>query len=434
MANVIIGKTEQLKGDVCAPPSKSYTQRMLIAASLSPGLSRISGPLYSADTDATVRAILALGTKLDVTKGCWAVTGSQSMTGATAPIDVGDSGATLRFIIPVAALATGNSVFVLGGSLKQRPIEPLLASLKDLGVKTSTSKTGSRSYIKVHGGGIPGGQTSIRGDLSSQFISGLMFACAKAQRDTEITLTTELESKGYVEMTREVLIKHGLNISISEDFRRVKIPGNQAYNPHDHRVPGDFSSAAFLLASAAVTHSKVTVENLDYSLVQADKAIIHILQQMGVQGKVCKNEIKISGTNELLKPIDANVKHTPDLAPVLAVLGCYASGTSLISGAKRLRLKESDRLSSLYLELTKMGAYVTETEDGLVIRGPCKLRGAEIDPHNDHRIAMACAVAALGAEGKTVIREAESVKKSYPTFFIDLQRLGADVVGGKFDR
>jgi len=163
MADVIIGKTEQLKGEVCAPPSKSYTQRMLIAASLVVRTSRISGPLYSDDTDATVRAIKALGTKLELTKGCWTVTGSQSMAGATAPIDVGESGATLRFMIPVAALATGNSVFVFGDSLKQRPIEPLLASLKELGAGTSTSKTGSRSYIKVQGGGIPGGQTTIRG-------------------------------------------------------------------------------------------------------------------------------------------------------------------------------------------------------------------------------------------------------------------------------
>ena len=434
MVEVIVGKANSLKGEVCAPPSKSYTQRMLIAASLSPGRSRISGPLVSDDTEATIRATTALGAKLDLPKGCWIVTGSLSMTGAVAPIDVGDSGATLRFMIPVAALASGNSTFLLGNSLGQRPLEPLLLSLKELGVKTSTGKKGDKSYVKVNGGGLKGGQTSIPGNISSQFISGLMFACARGQKDTEITVTTDLESKGYVEMTKEILAKHHVSVSISDDFRKIRIPGNQTYKPCDHLVPGDFSSAAFLLAAAALTCSDVTIRNLDYSLVQGDKAIIRFLKEMGVQGNVCTNKVEICGSGNLLNPLDVNVQDTPDLAPVLAVLGCHANGTSVIRGAKRLRFKESDRLSSLNLELTKMGAEITGTVDSLVIKGPGKLRGAEIDSHNDHRIAMACSVAALRAQGKTLIKEAESVKKSYPTFFIDLQMLGADIVGGKFDR
>jgi 3-phosphoshikimate 1-carboxyvinyltransferase len=433
MVDVIVRRTERLSGEVCAPSSKSYTQRMLIAASLSLGISKISGPLVSDDTEATLRAVKALGAKVSVAKGCWTVEGASPLKGAKDPIDCGESGATLRFMIPVAALAAEPSVFLLGKSLELRPVEPLLQSLEQLGVETTIEKIGGKSSIKVQGGGIQGGKTSIRGDVSSQFISGLMFACPLARKDMEITLTTPLESKGYVQMTREVLSKHGVEVTISEDFRQIRVPSGQTYKPCDHSVPGDFSSVAFLLAAAAITRSDVTVTNLDYSLVQGDKAIVAILKQMGVRGKVCSNQIEIKGTGDLLKAVDVNAKDTPDLVPVCAALACYANGTSRIHDAQRLRLKESDRLQSLYTELRKMGADIAVDEGSLTVKGPCKLHGAEIDPHNDHRIAMACAVAALGAEGETVIHDAECVKKSYPRVFNDLHSLGANVVGGKFD-
>ena len=381
-----------------------------------------------------MRAVKALGAKVNVAKGCWTVEGVSPLKGAKEPIDCGESGATLRFMIPVAALAAEPSVFLLGRSLEQRPIEPLLESLKQLGVQTSIEKVGGKSSIKVQGGGIAGGKTSIRGDVSSQFISGLMFAYPLARKYTEIILTTPLESKGYIQMTREVLAKHGVEVSISGDFRRIRIPSGQTYKPCDDRVPGDFSSAAFLLAAAAITRSEVTVTNLDYSLVQGDKAIVAILKKMGVQGKVCNNQIEIKGTGDLLEAVDVNAKDTPDLVPVCAALACYANGTSRIHDAQRLRLKESDRLSSLYLELGKMGADIAVDEGSLTMKGSCKLNGADIDSHNDHRIAMACAVAALRAEGETRIHDAECVKKSYPRYFIDLNSLGANIVGGKFDR
>ncbi len=434
MATVTIKPTAQLKGKVCAPPSKSYTQRMLIAASLSRGISKISGPLFSDDTEATLRAVKALGARTKVAEGCWTVEGGLALHGAKEPIDCGESGATLRFMIPVAALAVEPSIFLLGSSLEQRPVEPLLQSLRQLGVETSTGKVDGRSFVKVQGGGITGGKTSIRGDVSSQFISGLMFACPLACGDTEIVVTTPLESKGYVTMTREVLAQHEIGISISDDYRKIRVPSGQTYKPRDHMVPGDFSSAAFLLAAAAITRSNVTVNNLDYSLVQGDKAIVSILKRMRVNGNVCSNQIKVEGTGGSLKSVDVDAKDTPDLVPVCAALACHANGTSIVRGAHRLKLKESDRLNSLYVELKKMGADIAVDEDSLTVKGPCKLHGAEIDPHNDHRIAMACAVAALGAEGETVILDAECVKKSYPTFFIDLRKLGVDVVGGEFDR
>ncbi len=433
MSDVIINKTETLSGEVCAPPSKSYTQRMLIAASLSSGISGISDPLISDDTEATMRAVKALGAKVYSKKGGWIVEG-KSPRGASKPIDCGESGATLRFMIPIAALAAEPSVFLLGKTLEKRPIEPLFQSLKRLGVDSSSGKTSGKASITVKGGGIAGGKTLIRGDISSQFISGLMFACPLAKEDTEITITTPLESKGYVGMTIEVLTRHDIKVDHSEAFRKITIPSKQKYNKSNHIVPGDFSSAAFLLSAAAITNSNVTVNNLNYSLAQGDKAVVGILKKMGARSKVCENKIKINGKREQLEAIDLDAKDTPDLVPICAGLACFAKGTMKITGAKRTRLKESNRLDSLSLELRKMGADIVENEEGLTVKGPCKLHGANIDPHDDHRIAMACAVAALSAEGETTIHNSECVKKSYPRFFNDLHSLGGNVVGGKLDR
>ena len=434
MTDVVVRRTEKLKGEVCAPPSKAYTQRMLIAAALSHGTSKISGPLLSDDTEATLRAVKALGAKIKAAEDCWTVEGAAPLKGAKTPIDCGESGATLRFMIAVAALAPEPSIFVLGKSLEQRPIEPLLQSLKQLGVEAHLQRLGDKASIHVQGGGISGGKTAMRGNISSQFISGLMFACPMAQEDTEITLTTPLESKGYVQMTKAVLAEHGIKVHISEEFDRLRIPSNQVYKPCDHRVPGDFSSAAFLLAAAAITCSEVSVKNLEYEAVQGDKAILGILKRMGVNGRVCPDQVEIEGKGGLLKAADVDARDIPDLVPVCAVLGCYAKGTSKIHDAHRLRYKESDRLTSLYLELKKMGAKIVMDGSSLTVKGPCALHGATINPHNDHRIAMAGAVAALGASGETRIQDSECVRKSYPKFFTDLRALGADVVGGEFDR
>jgi len=432
MADVIVKPTMKLSGKICAPPSKSYTQRMLIAAALANGTSKISNPLKSEDTEATLRAITAFGAEVKTANNCLTIKGVLPLKGAKEPIDCGESGATLRFMIPVAALADGSSVLVFRGSLERRPVEPLLASLKDLGAKAHTGKVDGKDAVFMVGGGVAGGKTAIPGDVSSQFISGLMFACPMAKKTTEITLTSPLESADYVKMTQAVLSKHGISIGIIDN--RIIIPPSQAYKPTDSKVPGDFSSSAFLLAAAAITNSKVQVSNLDYEGVQGDKAILAILKRMGVDGKVCQNSVEIDGSGGLLAAVDVDAKNIPDLVPASTVLACYAKGTSRIFGAHRLRLKESDRLSALHSELIKMGAQIEIDGDGLTVKGGCRLHGAVIDPHNDHRIAMACTVAALGAQGETTIQNAECVRKSYPQFFTHLKQIGADIVGGKFDR
>lgn len=423
----IVERTPHLEGVVSAPPSKAYTHRMLIAALLSKGTSKISNPLDSDDTQATLRAIEALGAKTELQENCWTIHGQEMLKTPDGPINCRESGSTLRFMIPVAALAPGPSTFILGSSLEKRPVAPLLDSLKQLGAESDLQQNKDGSSVKVCGGGIRGGKTSIRGDISSQFISGLLFACPKAEKDTEIAVTTMLESKGYVQMTMEILAAHGIKASVTSDFSRLLIPSNQSYSLCDHTVPGDFSSAAFLLAAAAITSSKITVKNLDYQTMQGDKAIVNILERMGSEVKTENKSVEVEGRQ--LKAVDIDAKNIPDLVPVCTVLACYAKGTSEIYNAKRLRYKESDRLDSLHAELKKMGAEIVMKEDGLIIKGPCAMHGATVNPHNDHRIAMACAVAALGARGETKIQNSECINKSYPQFFNDLRSLGANILG-----
>jgi 3-phosphoshikimate 1-carboxyvinyltransferase len=204
------------------------------------------------------------------------------------------------------------------------------------------------------------------------------------------------------------------------------------YRSYSHEVPGDFSSAAFFLAAAAITFSKIRVRNLDCRTAQGDKAIVDILEEMGAKVKATDAYVEVEGKQ--LNAVDIDAKDIPDLVPVCAVLACYSKGTSRICNAKRLIHKESNRLLTLYVELKKMGADIAVDKDSLTIKGMRALHGAVINPHNDHRIAMACAVAALGASGGTRIQNSECVKKSYPTFFDDLRLLGVEVVGGQFDR
>ena len=422
---VTVKNMDHLEGTVSAPPSKAYTHRMLIAASLSDGTSQIFNPLVSDDTKATLEAVKALGAKTELHKNRWTIHGAEHVRTPSKPIDCRESGSTLRFMIPVAALASGPSTFLFGASFERRPVAPLLESLRELGVESAVQTDGSS--VTVSGGGLRGGRTSIRGDVSSQFISGLLFACPRAKEDTEICISPKLESRGYVEMTLEVLIEHGLAGKVNHNLSWLCIPANQSYRPCDHTVPGDFSSAAFLLAAGAVTSSPVTVNRLDYQTSQGDREIVDILEEMGAPVTIGDDSVAVAGGQ--LSGVDIDAKDIPDLVPVCTVLACYAEGTSEIYNAKRLRYKESDRLDSISTELKKMGADITVNPDGLTINGGCPLHGAAVDPHNDHRIAMACAVAALGAEGETKIENVECINKSYPQFFSDLRVLGADVVG-----
>lgn len=426
MADLVVRKTERLEGTSSAPPSKAYTHRALVAASLSEGQNIIKKALICDDTLATVQACSLLGADIRKVKEDFVVNGTSKPATPEDIIHCRDSGSTLRFLTPVCALVEGVTVLTGNEGLRRRPMEPLLAALKQLGVRCHSARDDGRPPVIVFGGGIKGGKASIRGDVSSQFISGLLFASPKAQSDTEIFLTTKLESKPYVEMTLDVLGDHGVKVEASEDFRRFSVPAKQEYKPFNRVVPGDYSSAAFLLAAAAVTNSRVKVTNLQRETLQGDRVIVKILDEMGVQLDVGGDYVEVKGVRQKLKGIKVDVRDTPDLAPVCAILACLAHGKSIINGARRLRFKESDRIVSISEELRKMGGKIKEAEEKLVIEGTGKLQGAELNSHNDHRIAMACAVAALRAQGTTLIHGIECVKKSYPNFVEDLRSLGGE--------
>jgi len=429
MAKVTIRKASGLSGVVEAPSSKAYTHRSVIAASLSNGESKIRRPLTCDDTEATVNAVRAYGAKVEEGEAEWIVCGTSTLEMTKDVIDCGESAATMRFVAPITANRSGITKLTGGRSLRKRPMEPLLVALRQLGVVCYSLKGNGRPPLIVHGGGIRGGTASIPGDISSQFISGLLFASPLAREDVEIRLSSTLESRSYVEMTLEVMKDHRVTVRSSPDMREFFIPHNQCLAPFDRIIPGDYSSAAFLLAAAAVTSSKVTVANLESRSLQGDRAIIEILMKMGADLKVRDECIELEGTGSL-EAVQVDARDIPDLAPVCAVLGCYANGRTVIRNAKRLRIKESDRIESLVTELNRMAARVTAVGDDIIVDGACKLRGTAVDSHDDHRIAMACSVAALGADGETEIHNADCVSKSYPRFYEDLRSLGGNIIGG----
>ncbi|MGQ9542521.1 MAG: 3-phosphoshikimate 1-carboxyvinyltransferase [Candidatus Bathyarchaeia archaeon] len=417
----IIHGGKVLTGSVDAPGSKAHTHRTFIASLLSDGVSKVRGALESDDTEATMRVIKALGAKVDRTVDSISIAGDGRIRTPKHPVDCGESGATLRFTIPIAALAPEDTKIHFRGSLKRRPLQPYLESLRQIGVETRLESEG---VLTVKGGGIEGGRVRLRGDISSQFISGILFAAPKAERDTEITITTPLESSSYVDLTINILEKHGIKIDKTSS-RNYMVRAGQRYTPFNHQIPGDFSSASYILAAGAVAGSKVKVSNLDLNSCQSDRIILEILKLAGAEVRVLNGAVEVSTGR--LTAFDLDASDCPDLVPVCAALASFAEGETTIRRANRLRFKESDRLTSLRIELGKMGSKIVETEDGLTIRGPGKLHGAEVDPHNDHRIAMACAVVALGIQGQTSIMNVECINKSYPRFLEDIVSLGADV-------
>lgn len=429
MAKLTVKKTENLKGTITAPPSKAHTQRAVIAAALSEGKSVIKYPLKCNDTTATIKACSMLGAKIMWENSSLVVEGVSKLKAPEDIIYCQGSGATIRFLTSICALANGASVLTGDKSLRRRPMQPLLDALNHIGAKCFSTKGDGKPPIVVLGGGINGGTASIAGDVSSQFISSLLFAAPKAEKETRIEVTTPLESKFYVEMTLNTLKEHGIKVECSPNYERFIVPNNQSYAPFNHAIEGDYSSAAFLLAAASITKSEIKITNLKGRTLQGDKIIVEILKGMGVTISQDKDFIEVFGNGEELQPINIDLKDSPDLVPVCAVLACFANGETIIKGVKRLRFKESDRISSLISELGKMGAKIKAENNSIKIEGKAKLHSTNICSHKDHRIAMACTVAALKAEGKTVIQGIECVRKSYPNFIQDIKTMGGKVFG-----
>ncbi len=411
-------------GELYAPPSKSYTHRAITVAALSHE-SVIHKPLLSADTMATIHACEMFGAYIERHDDDLIIHGVDGKPGVPDDvIDVANSGTTLRFMTAVSALADGITVLTGDSSIRARPNGPLLDVLNDLGVESYSTRNNACAPIVVRGG-LKGAIVQIDGSISSQFISALLIACPLTNNSTTLSIKGELKSKPYVDVTLDMIEKAGGEIHV-ENTNNTKfiIPANQKYDLKEYTVPGDFSSASYLLAAAAMTGSDVIVKNL-FRSEQGDIAIIDILRRMGANIEWDSEEgiVTVKGGELHGTTVDAGA--TPDLVPTVAVLAAVADGVTVIENAEHVRYKETDRLRAMAIELTKMGIKVKEETDKLTITGG-NLVGAEVNGWHDHRIVMALTIAGMVA-GNTTIDTAESVSISYPDFFDKMRSLGSDV-------
>jgi len=419
--NVLINPTRSLSGKVRAPPSKAQTHRALFAGLLSKGATIIRNPLTCDDTTASAKAVSSLGAIVHLDRESWKVEGDGMPHPPLGTIECGESGVTLRFTIPIVSLV-GVDVNLSGSAgLMRRPLQPLIEAMKQLGVGIHSAGL----EVRVKAASTKGGKVRIPGNVSSQFISGLLFAGPFMKEGLEVNVTSPLESRGYLALTIETLKQHGINVQKNSEMSIFQVAPWQTYSSADHTIPGDYSSAAFLMSAAAVTGSRITITGLAPGETDPDSALLRILTQMGVRSRFSSDGLHVEGGP--LKASEVNISDCPDLGPVIAALGTCAEGKTKITSAERLRYKESDRLEAMASEIRNLGGEVKMTDDGLVVSGRTILRGGTVESHDDHRIVMALAVAALNAAEPVTIRNAQSVSKSYPAFFDDLRSLGVEV-------
>ncbi len=394
------------RGKIYPPSSKSVSHRALICAALSGG-GLISKLAVNDDTEATVGCLSALGAGIIRDGGTAGV--CSGLTGpGSAPLDCGESGSTLRFMIPIAASFGGRTEFSGRGRLMERPLNVYEKCLPEHGV--SLARENGRVVIS---GKLLPGRFTADGGVSSQFITGLLFALPLLNGDSELIISGGLQSAGYVDLTLDELERSGIKVE-NENYEKFLIPGNQKYRPVDREIEADFSGAAFFLAAAALG-SSVTVCGLNMASRQGDREFLNVLEKLGCRVDAAGGCVSVDGKNRRGASVD--VSEIPDLVPPMAALMALCPGVSRIENAARLRIKESDRLATVTRELRRMGADITEGADFLEIRGVRRLHGAECLAHNDHRIAMMCAVASLMADGDVYIDQPECVKKSYPDFW-----------------
>ncbi len=403
-------------GELEAISSKSHGHRLLICAALADRPSEIYCPQRSGDIDATVNCLNALGAKIDYVNQTFIVEPVKEPR--FGELDCGESGSTLRFLLPVVAALGCGGEFLLHGRLPRRPLSPLWELLEEKGI-TLSRPTPDRLRIE---GKLKGGIYALAGNVSSQFITGLLLALPLLGENSQIRLTTELESAPYVELTLAVLRLFGMRMPPFAGG--WQIPGGLTYHtPGRLRVEGDWSNAAFWLCAGAISRA-VTVLGLDLRSTQGDRRIAEILEAFGAT--VLGDQEGVTVSPAPLKGITVDVRDIPDLVPPLALVAACAEGTTIITGAARLKLKESDRLESISAALRSLGGRVEVTDDGLIIRGG-KLFGGRVNSAGDHRIAMLGALASCVCSASVRVVGAEAVEKSYPDFWEDLERLQVEV-------
>lgn len=417
MKNVQIKGGAFLEGDIKIPPSKSLSHRAIIAASLAQGQCRIDNLIQSKDIIATTKCMENLGASFKINKS-YEITGIDALKLHQKTFDCHESGSTLRFMIPIAMLANEEVTFIGQGKLISRPLEPFFDLFKEQNIPYRYEK----SLPLTVTGSFKAGLYRLRGDISSQFITGLLYALPLLEGDSTIEVTTHLESKGYIDLTLDVLKQFGIVIE-NNNYKTFKIPGNQSYKPVDYYVEGDYSQIAFWIV-AGLINGNINCLDMRQDSKQGDREILDIVKRMA-------GHIEIGAAIHVKK---SQTKHTtidasqcPDIIPVLTVLASVSEGTTEIINAGRLRIKECDRLTATTRELNKLGAQVTELEEGLVIKGKKSLKGGCVSGWNDHRIVMAMAIASLVCENDVFIEGADAITKSYPHFFEDFEMLGGQV-------
>ena len=413
-------KPSKLKGTVGGISSKSYLHRLLLCAALSEGSTEITFNTMSKDISATISAVSAFGKKVEDINGKLVVSDGELCDS----INVNESGSTFRFILPLLSAVCKNRVVEISGSsyLASRPISPLYEELINNGAVIS--KKGI--FPMTVSGELHSGKYVLPGNISSQFVSGLLLALPMVSGDSEIHIEGELQSKPYVDITIECMNLFG--IEIKETNYGYSVKGGQKYiSPKEIICENDYSNAAFFLAAGALSDSYVGVENLNFNTCQGDSAVLWILEKFGAEKQI-QDKI-ISFKRKELNSVEIDATDIPDLVPILSLVASVSKGMTKIYGAKRLRYKESDRLKSVSTVLNTLGADITETEDGLLIRGVPKLKGGRVDSFNDHRIAMTAVIASCVSESDIIIENFEAVTKSYPDFLDDFAK-----VGGKFQK
>lgn len=402
---------------ISLPSSKSLSHRALITAALATGVSKIDGVAISKDIEATMRAMSALGASFTVNGNTITVKGAGSLLKSDGVVDCGESGSTLRFLIPLFALLEKETVFTGHGKLMERP----QSVYEELFEKQGLQFEKDGSFLKVKGP-LHGGYFSLPGDVSSQFFSGLLFALPLCKEDSVIEILAPFESSSYVNLTIEALRKAGVQATLKDNI--LHIPGNQTYHSFETTVEGDDSQMAFYAEMALIHQAEVEVGNVSHDSMQGDHIIIDFACQSGA--KVIETEKGYLFAGGHGKAITADLSNCPDLGPALFALATQLEGTSVFTGCGRLRIKESDRIACMEEELRKLGCDISSKGDQVTVKGKTELnRNVILHGHNDHRIVMALAVLASISDG-CIIEDGQAVSKSYPHFFDDFRACGME--------
>lgn len=404
---------------VTIPGSKSYTHRALIVSALAEGESLLLNALRSEDTELTARALEKFGVPIFWEGDLLRLRGKGGKLKAGGEkIFVGNSGTSMRFLTALAALKNGRTLLDGSERMRRRPIADLLDGLVALGVNAYSQGGNGYPPVVVESQGLLGGVARIKGDESSQFLSALLLVAPYARGDVQVEVEGYLVSRPYVDITRDVMAAFGVEVQC-QDYRSFFVRAGQQYLPRKYQVEGDASNASYFFSAAAITRGRVKVENFFPASIQGDAGFMKILEKMGC--RVIRGDGWAEVQGKELRGIDIDMNEMPDLVPTLAVTAAFARGKTVIRNIGHLRLKESDRIKSLAGELAKMGIQIEEGEDWLQVEGG-KVHGAEIETHNDHRLAMSLAIAGLVIPGIKIKGE-QCVDKSFPGFWETLQKL-----------